>query len=46
MLFAADFHKHFVQIEGVAITWMFSLQTTRKLWTEVVHPESNGFIAD
>ena len=42
MLFAADFHKHFVQIVGVTEASVSSLQAMRKFGAEFVHPPVQG----
>jgi hypothetical protein len=46
MLLAVDLHKHFVNVEGIAVASMFSLQSPSVFGSKFDAPEPDGFIAD
>ena len=46
MLLAADLHKDLINVEGVAVASMLSLQTPGIFGAELDTPEADGFTAD
>jgi len=40
-----DLHEHLIDVEGVAITIAFLLQTSRIVWPKFVAPQADRFMA-